>query len=133
MSPEFGATATMFPIDDETLAYLRLTGRTAERVDLVERYAKEQGLWREPGDGPDFDAALELDLATVEPSVAGPRRPQDRVPLAALGDNFRAALPADRRRRAPADRRRRATRRRSGTRRWRSPRSPRARTRRTRR
>ena len=72
MSPEFGATATLFPIDDETLTYLRLTGRPAERVDLVERYAKAQGLWREPGDGPEFDAALELDLATVEPSLAGP-------------------------------------------------------------
>ena len=81
MSPEFGATATLFPIDDETLAYLRLTGRSAERVDLVERYAKAQGLWREPGDGPTFDELLELDLASVEPSVAGPRRPQDRVPL----------------------------------------------------
>ena len=62
MSPEFGATATLFPIDDETLAYLRLTGRPAARVDLVERYAKAQGLWREPGDGPEFDALLELDL-----------------------------------------------------------------------
>ncbi len=93
MSPEFGATATLFPIDDETLAYLRLTGRAPERVDLVERYAKEQGLWREPGDGPAFDELLTLDLATVEPSVAGPRRPQDRVPLQALRDNFRSAFP----------------------------------------
>ncbi len=93
MSPEFGATATLFPIDDETLAYLRLTGRPAERVDLVERYAKAQGLWRAPGDGPDFDARLDLDLSTVEPSVAGPRRPQDRVGLAGIGDNFRAAYP----------------------------------------
>src|SRR5687767_926225 len=75
MSPEFGATATMFPIDDETLTYLRLTGRPDEVVNLVERYAKEQGLWRLPGPGPDFDAMLELDLSTVEPSVAGPRRP----------------------------------------------------------
>ena len=72
MSPEFGATTTLFPIDDETLAYLRLTGRPAARVDLVERYAKEQGLWREPGDGPEFDARLELDLATVEPSPGRP-------------------------------------------------------------
>ena len=93
MSPEFGATSTLFPIDDETLRYLRLTGRPEERVELVERYAKAQGLWREPGDGPEFDALLELDLATVEPSLAGPRRPQDRVPLAGLGDNFRAAYP----------------------------------------
>ncbi len=93
MSPEFGATATLFPIDDETLSYLRLTGRTPERVDLVERYAKEQGLWREPGDGPAFDELLTLDLGSVEPSVAGPRRPQDRVPLQALRDNFRSIFP----------------------------------------
>ncbi len=93
MSPEFGATATLFPIDDETLTYLRLTGRTEDRIDLVERYAKEQGLWREPGDGPDFDALLELDLSTVVPSVAGPRRPQDRVPLGELPENFRTSFP----------------------------------------
>ena len=93
MSPEFGATATLFPIDAETLAYLRLTGRPAERVALVERYAKEQGLWREPGAAPEFDALLELDLGTVEPSLAGPRRPQDRVALSRVGDNFRAAYP----------------------------------------
>src|SRR5436190_4528514 len=92
MSPEFGATATLFPIDDETLAYLRLTGRSAERVELVERYAREQGLWRLPGDGPTFDERLELDLASVEPSVAGPRRPQDRVELPALPANFEAAF-----------------------------------------
>ncbi|MEX2182878.1 MAG: aconitate hydratase, partial [Chloroflexota bacterium] len=93
MSPEFGATATLFPIDDETLAYLRLTGRPADRVALVERYAKEQGLWREPGVGPEFDETLTLDLATVEPSVAGPRRPQDRVPLAMLRENFQSNFP----------------------------------------
>jgi aconitate hydratase len=93
MSPEFGATTTLFPIDDETLAYLRLTGRPAERVALVERYAKEQGLWRTAGPGPDFDAVVDLDLATVEPSLAGPRRPQDRVPLAAVPASFAAAYP----------------------------------------
>jgi len=93
MSPEFGATATLFPIDDETLAYLRLTGRSPELVALVERYAKEQGLWREPGPGPDFDEAVELDLAAVEPSLAGPRRPQDRVPLPATRASFEAAYP----------------------------------------
>jgi aconitate hydratase len=93
MSPEFGATSTLFPIDDETVAYLRLTGRPPERLALVERYAREQGLWREAGDGPDFDETLELDLASVEPSVAGPRRPQDRVPLVALRDNFRTNFP----------------------------------------
>jgi aconitate hydratase A / 2-methylisocitrate dehydratase len=93
MSPEFGATATLFPIDDETLAYLRLTGRSGERVDLVERYARTQGLWREAGDGPNFDEVLELDLDGVEPSVAGPRRPQDRVLLPGLPANFHAAFP----------------------------------------
>jgi aconitate hydratase len=93
MSPEFGATATMFPIDDETLAYLRLTGRTPERIDLVERYAKTQGLWRETGGVLDFDDLLELDLATVVPSVAGPRRPQDRVPLEMLPHNFHTTFP----------------------------------------
>jgi aconitate hydratase len=94
MSPEFGATATLFPIDDETIAYLRLTGRTPERVALVERYAKAQGLWREPGEGPTFDELLALDLASVEPSVAGPRRPQDRVLLPALPANFHGSFPA---------------------------------------
>jgi aconitate hydratase len=93
MSPEFGATATLFPIDDETLAYLRLTGRSPGRVALVERYAREQGLWREPGPGPDFDANLTLDLSSVAPSVAGPRRPQDRVELPGLPANFHAAYP----------------------------------------
>ena len=93
MSPEFGATATLFPIDDETIAYLRLTGRSAERVELVERYAKAQGLWREAGTELDFDDVLELDLSTVAPSVAGPRRPQDRVPLQDLRDNFRSNFP----------------------------------------
>ncbi len=94
MSPEFGATSTLFPIDDETLAYLRLTGRPAERVDLVEAYARAQGLWREPGDSPTFDELIDLDLASVEPSVAGPRRPQDRVPRTALRENFRTNFPA---------------------------------------
>jgi aconitate hydratase len=93
MSPEFGATSTLFPIDEETIAYLRLTGRTPQRVALVERYAKEQGLWREPGAGPAFDADLELDLGTVEPSLAGPRRPQDRVALGGVPGNFRTAYP----------------------------------------
>jgi aconitate hydratase len=93
MSPEFGATSTLFPIDDETLAYLRLTGRTEERVRLVETYAHEQGLWRLPGHTPDFDDLLTLDLASVEPSVAGPKRPQDRVPLTGLRENFRASFP----------------------------------------
>jgi aconitate hydratase A / 2-methylisocitrate dehydratase len=95
MSPEYGATAALFPIDEETLTYLRLTGRDADQVALVEAYAKELGFWREPGPGPSFDESLELDLATVEPSLAGPRRPQDRVPLSGLRENFRDAFPPD--------------------------------------
>ena len=109
MSPEFGATTTLFPIDDETLAYLRLTGRSDERVALVEAYAKSQGMWREPGAGPEFGEALELDLSTVEPSVAGPRRPQDRVLLPNLPENFRSSFPAARRTDEEADERRRMT------------------------
>ncbi len=93
MSPEFGATAALFPVDEETLAYLRLTGRSVDQVALVEAYAREQGLWREPGASPDFDETLELDLATVGPSLAGPRRPQDRVPLADVRDSFETAFP----------------------------------------
>jgi aconitate hydratase len=93
MSPEFGATATLFPIDDETLAYLRLTGRPADLVALVERYAREQGLWRHPGPGPEFDAVVDLDLSSVEPSLAGPRRPQDRVALGGVAAGFRSAYP----------------------------------------
>src|SRR3954469_6347092 len=93
MSPEFGATSTLFPIDTETLAYLHLTGRSSARIDLAERSAKPPGLWGEPGDGPVFDELLELDLATVAPSVAGPRRPQDRVPLESLRANFRTNFP----------------------------------------
>ena len=93
MSPEYGATAALFPIDDETLAYLRQTGRPEAQIALVEAYAKQNALWREPGRGPDFDEALELDLSTIEPTVAGPRRPQDKVSLPALRDNFRDAYP----------------------------------------
>jgi aconitate hydratase len=93
MSPEFGSTCAIFPIDAETLRYLEFTGRSKERIEIVEAYAKVQGRWREPGPGPDFDEALELDLATVEPSVAGPKRPQDRVPLTRLRDSFRTAFP----------------------------------------
>jgi aconitate hydratase len=83
MAPEYGATCGFFPIDDETIRYLRLTGRPDEIVARVEAYAKAQGMWREPGAEPSFTASLELDMDTVEPSLAGPRRPQDRV---ALGD-----------------------------------------------
>ncbi|WP_339845976.1 aconitate hydratase AcnA [uncultured Halopseudomonas sp.] len=83
MAPEYGATCGFFPIDDETIRYLRLTGRPDDVVARVEAYAKVQGMWREPGAEPEFTASLELDMNTVEPSLAGPRRPQDRV---ALGD-----------------------------------------------
>src|SRR5207302_7635135 len=82
MCPEYGATAALFPVDDETLRYMRLTGRDPALIDLVERYSKEQGLFRTDGSPePQFTELLELDLATVEPSLAGPRRPQDRVTL----------------------------------------------------
>ena len=92
MAPEYGATMGFFPIDDQTLAYLRLTGRDAKHIDLVERYAKEQGLWRSSGVEPDFTEKLELDLRTVMPSVAGPRRPQDRVDLRGVKQSFRSTL-----------------------------------------
>ncbi|MBO0787102.1 MAG: aconitate hydratase AcnA [Actinobacteria bacterium] len=94
MSPEFGSTCAIFPIDDETLTYLRLTGRTAEQVALVEAYAKEQGLWHDPGRQVRYSEELTLDLATVVPSLAGPRRPQDRVALADAKTAFREALGA---------------------------------------
>ena len=92
MSPEFGSTCAIFPIDDETLTYLRLTGRPAEQVALVEAYAKEQGLWHEPGRPARYSEELALDLSTVVPSLAGPKRPQDRVALADAKTAFREAL-----------------------------------------
>ena len=92
MCPEYGATAAYFPIDAETLRYLGFSGR-GDRVDLVERYAKEQGLFRTDGDpDPTFSETLELDLSAIEPSVAGPKRPQDRVPLAGVWDSFVGAF-----------------------------------------
>jgi aconitate hydratase len=82
MSPEFGSTCAIFPIDAETIRYMKLSGRSDERIELVERYAKAQGLWREDGDADaEYTDVLELDLGDVEPSLAGPKRPQDRVPL----------------------------------------------------
>ena len=81
MSPEYGSTCAIFPIDDETLSYLRLTGRPEHQVQLVEAYAKEQGLWHDPEHEAVYSQTLELDLATIEPSIAGPKRPQDRIPL----------------------------------------------------
>jgi aconitate hydratase len=92
MSPEYGSTITIFPIDDETLRYLRFTGRPPERVALVEAYAKQQGLWHDPAHEPSFSHQLELDLATVEPSLAGPARPHDRVPLRVAKERFTVAL-----------------------------------------
>ncbi|WP_053852404.1 aconitate hydratase [Streptomyces sp. NRRL B-24085] len=88
MSPEFGSTAAIFPIDDETIKYLKLTGRSEQQLALVEAYAKEQGLWLDPKAEPDFSEKLELDLATVVPSIAGPKRPQDRIVLAEAAQQF---------------------------------------------
>ncbi|MDT7546624.1 MAG: aconitate hydratase, partial [Actinomycetota bacterium] len=92
MSPEYGSTCAIFPIDAETLNYLRLTGRPAELIALTEAYAKEQGLWHDPTAEPRFSETLELDLSTVVPSLAGPKRPQDRVPLTEAKAMFRTAL-----------------------------------------
>ncbi len=93
MSPEFGSTCAMFPIDGETLRYLKLSGRDPEHISLIEAYAREQGMWREDGE-PDalYSDQLELDLATVEPSLAGPKRPQDRIPLSRADSDFRDHL-----------------------------------------
>ena len=92
MSPEYGSTCAIFPIDDETLRYLRFTGRKDEQINLVEAYAKENGLWHSAHAEPQYSETLELDLSTVEPSLAGPKRPQDRVPLAQSKPMFRGAL-----------------------------------------
>ncbi|SDS85729.1 aconitase [Jiangella sp. DSM 45060] len=92
MSPEYGSTIAVFPIDDETIRYLRLTGRTDEQVALVEAYAKEQGLWHDPAHEPTYSEYLELDLGTVVPSIAGPKRPQDRVSLTDAKTAFRTSL-----------------------------------------
>jgi aconitate hydratase len=92
MAPEYGATIGFFPVDEQTLTYMRLTGRDETQIDLVERYCKEQGLWRQRNSEPVFTETLELDLASVIPSVAGPRRPQDRVELRSVKQNFRTSL-----------------------------------------
>lgn len=93
MSPEYGSTVTIFPIDDETLRYLRLTGRGPDLCQLVEAYAKSQGLWHDPDARPAYAEHVELDLSTVEPSIAGPARPQDRVTLSLAKQGFATALP----------------------------------------
>jgi aconitate hydratase len=92
MSPEYGSTIAVFPIDGETVRYLTLTGRSADQIALVEAYAKEQGLWHDPAAEPDYSEHLELDLSTVVPSIAGPKRPQDRVSLTDAKSAFRTAL-----------------------------------------
>jgi aconitate hydratase len=92
MSPEYGATCGFFPVDDETLRYLRLTGRDESRVALVEAYCKENLLWHDPSEPATYSQVVELDLSTVEPSLAGPRRPQDRIALSRARDAFLEAL-----------------------------------------
>jgi aconitate hydratase len=92
MSPEYGATCGFFPVDELTLDYLRLTGRPAARVELVERYCRENLLWHQPEEQPEYSQVVELELGEVEPSLAGPRRPQDRVPLARAKESFLAGL-----------------------------------------
>jgi aconitate hydratase len=94
MSPEYGATCGFFPVDDETLRYLRLTGRSPERIALVEAYCKENALWHDPDEPATYSQVLELDLSSVEPSLAGPRRPQDRVPLSDAKHAFLEELPS---------------------------------------
>jgi aconitate hydratase len=93
MSPEYGSTCAIFPIDEETIRYLRFTGRSEEQVALVEAYSKEQGLWHDPAASPAYSQTLDLDLSSVVPSIAGPKRPQDRVALSAAKAAFRDVLP----------------------------------------
>ena len=93
MSPEYGSTCAIFPIDEETLRYLRLTGRSDDQVALVEQYAKAQGMWHNPSTSPRFSEHIELDLSTVVSSIAGPKRPQDRISLTASKSSFEKILP----------------------------------------
>ena len=94
MSPEYGSTCAIFPIDEETLRYLRLTGRSDSQVELVEKYAKAQGMWHDPAVSPRFSEHIELDLSTVVPSISGPKRPQDRISLSGSKDAFEKILPS---------------------------------------
>ena len=94
MSPEYGSTCAIFPIDEETLRYLRLTGRTEDQVELVEKYAKAQGMWHDPAVSPRFSEHIALDLSTVVSSIAGPKRPQDRISLTASKSAFEKVLPS---------------------------------------
>jgi len=93
MSPEYGSTCAIFPIDEETLRYLRLTGRSDDQVALVEHYAKQQGMWHDPSIEPRFSQVVELDLSTVVPSISGPKRPQDRISLSDSKSAFEKVLP----------------------------------------
>ena len=93
MSPEYGSTCAIFPIDEETLRYLRLTGRSDSQVELVEKYAKAQGMWHDPAVSPRFSEHIELDLSTVVPSISGPKRPQDRISLSGSKGAFEKILP----------------------------------------
>ncbi len=93
MSPEYGSTVAIFPIDEQTIEYLKFTGRSKDQLALVESYAKKQGLWLDPNHEPRFSEHLQLDLSTIEPSIAGPKRPQDRVSLKNAKDNFNKVLP----------------------------------------
>ena len=95
MAPEYGATIGFFPVDEQTIKYLRLTGRPADHIDLVERYSKEQGLWRQDHVEPTFSQTLSLDLSSVTPSMAGPKRPQDRVDMKDVAKSYFAGFPAD--------------------------------------
>ena len=93
MAPESGATVLFFPVDNQTLDYLKLTGKSESQIDLVERYSKEQHLFHgHDGSHPDYSEILEMDLNSIEPSLAGPKRPQDRVPLSDMKSSFRKAL-----------------------------------------
>ena len=155
MSPEYGSTCAIFPIDEETIRYLQFTGRPDEQIALVEAYAKEQGLWHDPDAEPVYSETTELDLSTVVPSIAGPKRPQDRVSLSEAKRKFRVTIgdyvddvdeaelsrsrpptrprPARRAHRTQYRSRLTVSRRSSTTGRWSSRRSRRARTRPTRR
>src|SRR5207302_4513281 len=92
MSPEYGATCGFFPVDEMTIAYLRLTGRSEERIALVEAYCRENMLWHDPTEEATYSQIVDLDLGDIEPSLAGPRRPQDRVPLAHAKQAFLDSL-----------------------------------------
>jgi len=94
MSPEYGSTCAIFPIDEETIRYLALTGRTADQLELVESYAKKIGLWHNPSAEPRFSEKLQLDLATIVPSIAGPKRPQDRISLSSAKDSYEKIAPS---------------------------------------